>query len=110
MNSELQLEIDKFCKAMCLRFSNYTDFAQPAEFWIKYKQTRTVRPKTKRRRIYEENDEADDDDQSVSGNSDSDSELPLDRHTLTNSSQGGLKQIGGLDVLATELIFQQHDW
>lgn len=111
MNPELQHEFDQFCFAMTSRFSNYTDFAQPAEFWKNYKQAKTnSKPKPKRRRLNEEGDVADDDDQSTSGDSDSDSELPLDRHTLTSSAHGGRQRRGGLDVLATELIFQQHDW
>ncbi|KAL7741177.1 hypothetical protein ACLKA6_018201 [Drosophila palustris] len=111
MNPELQQEFDQFCLAMTLRFSNYTDFAQPAEFWKKYKQVKTnSKPKSKRRRLNEDGDVADDDDQSAFGDSDSDSELPLDRHTLTSSAHGGPQRRGGLDVLATELIFQQHDW
>ncbi|KAH8377024.1 hypothetical protein KR093_002837 [Drosophila rubida] len=113
MNSELRLEFDKFCRAMTMRFPNYTDFAQPAKFWQKYKQSKSSgKPKAKRRRLNDGSFDADNyDDQSCSENSegDSDDEMPLDRHTLTNATVGDVQRGGGFDVLATELIFQQHE-
>ncbi|KAH8262985.1 hypothetical protein KR044_002800 [Drosophila immigrans] len=112
MNSDLRFEFDKFCRAMTVRFSNYTDFAQPAKFWQKYKQAKTSgKPKAKRRRLNDGSFEDDDEAQSASDNSDvdSDGELPLDRHTLTNATVGDEQRGGGFDVLATELIFQHHD-
>ncbi|KAH8392521.1 hypothetical protein KR215_010177 [Drosophila sulfurigaster] len=114
MNSEQRFEFDKFCRAMTMRFSNYTDFAQPAKFWQKYKQSKTSgKPKAKRRRRNDSRTlEMDDDDEhsdTENSEGDSDSEMPLDRHTLTNTIVGDVQPGGGFDVLATELIFQQHD-
>ncbi|KAH8411966.1 hypothetical protein KR222_004317 [Zaprionus bogoriensis] len=109
MNSELQLEFEKFCRAMTMRFSNYTDFAQPKEFWQQYKQSsRSNRPKRKRRRLNEEGDDAAEDEAYSDADSDSDSELPLDRHKLLMASTGSVENRGSYDVLATELIFHDH--
>lgn len=109
MKSELQQEFDRFCRAMTMRFSNYTDFAQPTAFWKKYRQSKPNRPKRpKRRRLNEEggDDTLDYSSSSSYGGSGSDDELPLDRHKMTISSSGSVANRGSYDVLATELIFQ----
>lgn len=110
MSNELQLEFDKFCRAMTMRFPNYTDFAQPAEFWKKYRQSKSNRPKRKRRRLNEEGDDTMDDSSTTDGDSENDSEMPLDRHKMIISSSGSVANRGSYDVLATELIFQPHDF
>lgn len=110
MSNELQQEFDKFCRAMSMRFSNYTDFAQPAEFWKKYRQSKSNQPKRKRRRLNEEGDNSIEDSSSTDVDSASDSELPLDRHKMMISSSGSVTNRGSYDVLATELIFQPHDY
>lgn len=109
MKSELQQEFDRFCRAMTMRFPNYTDFAQPTAFWKKYRQSKSNRPKRpKRRRLNEEggDDTIDYSSSSSYGASGSDDELPLDRHKMTISSSGSVANRGSYDVLATELIFQ----
>lgn len=96
---------------MTMRFSNYTDFAQPAEFWQKYRQSKSNQPKRKRRRHNEDVDNSIEDSSSTDeGDSESDSELPLDRHKMMISSSGSVTNRGSYDVLATELIFQPHDY
>ncbi|XP_017853783.2 uncharacterized protein LOC108607458 [Drosophila busckii] len=104
MNAELQHEIDLMCKAMSMRFPSYTDFAQPAQFWKKYKHTKSTRGKPKRR-----NNDEPVDDQSTESNSESDSELPLDRHKHSVVLPEKLAERSNtMDYLATELLFQPH--
>lgn len=92
---------------MTMRFANLTDFAQPAHFWQKYK-TKSG-PKSKRRRLNEEGDDADGGD-STESNSDTDSDLPLERHKNVSSAADGAEVKDSYDMLATELIFQPLDW
>ncbi|EDW03827.1 uncharacterized protein LOC6562734 [Drosophila grimshawi] len=104
MSSEMRQEFNQFCRAMTMRFPNYTDFAQPAEFWQKYKQSKT---KGKRRRPNGENDTG---IESMESNTDTDNELPLERHKTTATTSSSGQRRSNYDVLATELIFQPHDF
>ncbi|XP_064539536.1 uncharacterized protein Cap-D3 isoform X1 [Drosophila montana] len=107
MNQELHREFNKFCRAMAMRFPNLTDFAQPAQFWQKYKSKSG--PRSKRRRVNEDGDDAAG-EESVDSNSDTDNELPLERHKhVTTTPEGGQRR-SNYDLLATELIFQPLEW
>lgn len=92
---------------MTMRFANLTDFAQPAHFWQKYK-TKSG-PRSKRRRVNDDGDYADGED-SADSNSDTDNELPLERHKSSSTATAGGERRGSFDLLATELIFQPLDW
>ncbi|KAH8410221.1 hypothetical protein KR009_009173 [Drosophila setifemur] len=114
MNPELQHCFENFCRALAMRFPNYIEFAQPAEFWQKYRSSRTPKAsRKKRRRLDDEADtEADpeEDQQSPDGESDSDNEMPLERHKPISAESRVSQRKSSCDMIVTELIFQPPDW
>uniref|UniRef100_A0A1I8PIM8 Uncharacterized protein n=2 Tax=Stomoxys calcitrans TaxID=35570 RepID=A0A1I8PIM8_STOCA len=100
-DTSVEASFDDLCKALYKRFPNLVDYAQPAEFWNKYRKSKVATgkkvpkrktPKKKKRRVNkdsenedsneEDNDEEDDDDvdgaeSSKSNESDTDDEVLL---------------------------------
>ncbi|XP_022224508.2 uncharacterized protein LOC111075497 [Drosophila obscura] len=116
MSPELQHSFDSMCQALAMRFPSYIDFAQPSEFWEKYRSAKPTKTRARRKRR-PANDEAEadteeeDDAATAEGESDSDNELPLERHKTTpvaGSSRG--QRRNSCDMLVTELIFHPPDW
>ncbi|XP_052854464.1 uncharacterized protein LOC128263452 [Drosophila gunungcola] len=109
MNSELRHSFESFCRALAMRFPKLIAFAQPAQFWHKYRSTRTQKGgKRKRRRADEDAEDDSDEDQQL--DSDSDNEMPLDRHKSTPVVSHMPQRKTSCDMLVTELIFQPPDW
>ncbi|XP_065355680.1 condensin-2 complex subunit D3-L [Calliphora vicina] len=73
-DDSINKSFDDLCKALAKRFTNLVDYAQPAEFWNKYrtakvatnnkskKQTKRKTPKKKKRKIKTDTDDEDEDD------------------------------------------------
>ncbi|XP_016963572.1 uncharacterized protein LOC108033648 [Drosophila biarmipes] len=109
MSPELKHTFENFCHALAMRFPNYIEFAQPAEFWQKYRSSKTPKGGRKKRRRMDDDaeDESEDDQQSES---DSDNEMPLERHKSTPVASRLSQRKTSCDMLVTELIFQPPDW
>ncbi|EDW88923.1 uncharacterized protein LOC6528145 isoform X1 [Drosophila yakuba] len=108
MSPELRHTFESFCRALAMRFPNYIEFAQPAQFWQKFRSSKAPKGgRKKRRRMEEDEDESDEDQESES---DSDSEMPLDRHKSTPAGSRLSQRKTSCDMLVTELIFQPPDW
>ncbi|XP_043063903.1 uncharacterized protein LOC108089846 isoform X2 [Drosophila ficusphila] len=108
MTPELRHTFDSFCRALAMRFPNYIEFAQPAQFWQKYRSTKTSKgAKKKRRRIGGDADDDSEEDQQ--SESDSDNEMPLERHKSTPVGSRLSQRKSSCDMIVTELIFQPPD-
>jgi len=79
MSPELRHTFENFCRALAMRFPNYIEFAQPAQFWQKYRSSKTAKGGRKKRRRMDD-DEEDDSEDDTQSESDSDNEMPLERH------------------------------
>ncbi|KAH8324438.1 hypothetical protein KR074_007186 [Drosophila pseudoananassae] len=114
MTSELQHSFDNFCQSLAMRFPSFIEFAQPAEFWQKYRSAKTPKGGKKKKMRMDDDMEADGDPErdqhSADGESDSDNELPLERHKSKPTSSRLTKRMTSCDMLVTELIFQPPDW
>ncbi|XP_068151455.1 uncharacterized protein Cap-D3 [Drosophila tropicalis] len=120
MNPQLQHAFDNLCRAMAMRFPTYIEFAQPLEFWQKFRGGSKT-PKRKQRKAQQRNEDDEDMDpdveneateqsQMAEGFSDSDNELPLERHKAAPSKTRLGQRKSSCDMLVTELIFQPPDW
>lgn len=109
MSPELSHNFESFCRAMAMRFPNYIEFAQPAQFWRQFRSSAKAprASRSKRRRMEEGEVESHEEHESES---DSDSELPLDRHKTTPTASRLSQRKTSCDMLVTELIFQPPDW
>ncbi|XP_030380641.1 uncharacterized protein LOC115628597 [Scaptodrosophila lebanonensis] len=107
MSPKLQQSYNKLCKALNMRFPNLVQFAQPAQFWDKYRNAKTSKSKRKRRRVSEDDEEGDE-PQSEEDDIDSDNELPLERHK--SKLEQRLHRKNSCDKIVTEMIFQPPDW
>ncbi|EDW54375.1 uncharacterized protein LOC6613488 [Drosophila sechellia] len=109
MSPELSHTFESFCRALAMRFPNYIEFAQPAQFWRKFRSAAKAprASRSKRRRLEEGEVETHEEQESES---DSDSELPLDRHKTAPAASRLSQRKTSCDMLVTELIFQPPDW
>ncbi|EDX16255.1 GD15884 [Drosophila simulans] len=109
MSPELSHSFESFCRALAMRFPNYIEFAQPAQFWRKFRSAaKAPRASRSKRRRMEEGEDATHEEQE--SESDSDSELPLDRHKTAPADSRLSQRKTSCDMLVTELIFQPPDW
>ncbi|KAH8285819.1 hypothetical protein KR018_009497 [Drosophila ironensis] len=111
MNPELRQSIDKLCQALAMRFPNYIDFAQPTEFWQKYRAVKSSKKGKKKKRQTDSDIDTDaEDEPRQTDESNSDNELPLERHKAMPVTSTRSQRKRNCDMIVTELIFQAPEW